>query len=105
MILLLAVSLMAASSRDSLRYDSFSCFGLLGAGFPAAFLCDYSAGDAPIFHVPESAGHLDKADLPYLAVQGVVVDLCFYTALLLLIWFVLTYGIYIVRSRNRVDET
>jgi len=103
-ILLLAASLMVASSRGELHPDIFSCLGLPGTGYPVAFLCDYSAGDSPIFQSPESAGRLDKADLPYLSPEGVMIDLIFYSALLLATWFVLSYGIHILRGGRRVDE-
>ena len=104
-IVLLMISLMYGSSRNYLHYDSFSCYGLLGAGFPASFLCDYSEGGAPVFGSnPESAERIDRADFPYFSLQGVVVDLSFYAVLILLTWFMLTYGIHHLRRKRRVDE-
>jgi len=105
MIALLVTSLTYVSSRNSIHYDSFSCYGLLGAGFPASFLCDYSEGAAPVFGSnPSSAERIDRADFPYFSLQGVVVDLSFYAVLILLTWFMLTYGIHRLRHKRRVDE-
>jgi len=100
-VLILAIGLMFLNGRTRLRKDSFACLGLLGAGFPASMVCDYSDGGAPIFDSDESDGRIDKVDFPYLSPQGVIVDLLFYSALILLAWFIVTYSVHLVRQKSR----
>jgi len=79
LITALAICLMVVSSQGGLHYDPFSCYGLLGAGFTASFLCDYSDGGNPVFLSPAgSAEKLDDMDFPYFSLQGVVVNILFY---------------------------
>jgi len=91
---------MFLNGRTHLRKDSFACLGLLGAGFPASMVCDYSDGGAPIFDSDTSDGRIDRIDFPYLSPQGVTVDLLFYSALILLAWFLVTYSIHLVRRKS-----
>jgi hypothetical protein len=90
-------------SVNHLHYkDQFSCYGLAGAGHPVDFLCDYSDGARPfVGSSPNSVGKIDFADVPYISLQGVYVDLLFYCIFLLTIWFILTYSIHLARRKNR----
>jgi len=99
-VLSLAICLMFLTGRTRLHRDSFACLGLLGAGSPISFLCDYSNGGAPVFDSDDSRGQIDKVDFPYLSPQGVIVDILFYSALILLAWFLVTYGIHLVRQNS-----
>ena len=96
-VLLSAVGLMLLTIGDHLHRNSPACLGLLGAGHPASFLCDYSSGETPIFDSVSSDGRIDKVDFPYLSPEGFIVDFLFYTALILLVWFLVTYAIYLAR--------
>jgi hypothetical protein len=103
-VLSLAICLMFLNGRTRLHKDSFACLGLLGAGSPASFLCDYSDGGAPIFDSDYSQGRIDQTDFPYLSPQGVIIDLLFYSALILLAWSLVTYTIHLAR-RTRVEDS
>jgi hypothetical protein len=83
-ILLLAFVLMFSTMRVLHRSDYFSCFGQLGAGFPASFLCDYSGGGSPL----SSAGRIDLADFPYFSPIGALVDILFYSIQLGMLWLI-----------------
>lgn len=102
LILVLAIGLLAIGlTASTLGYlhpsASFACYGQLGAGFPAAFVCDYSAGGSPL----SSAGKIDGADWPFISPQGAMVDILFYAALLWIAWL-LVAGIYhLVRRRSQ----
>ena len=59
------------------------CSGRLGAGFPAAFICDAS-GESPL----SSVGKIDAADIDNINPFGFFVDVMIYIALL---WYLLTH--------------
>jgi len=102
---MLAICLMGFSAIQPPRYDSFACYGLLGIGFPTAFICDYSNGDNPIFTSPENnVEMLDKTDFPYFSLQGVFVDFLYYETLILIAWFGVTYGIHLARRKINRNE-
>jgi len=101
----LAIGLMSLSARGNQRNDAFSCYGLLGNGYPSAFLCDYSDGGNPIIASPEnSVEQIDETDFPYFSLQGVFVDIVFYELLILLVWFAVTYPLHLVQRKSRENE-
>jgi len=83
-VLSVAFVLMAGTIGVLHHRDHFSCFGQLGAGFPVAFLCDYSGGGSPI----SSMGKIDTADFPYFSPIGTFVDVLFYSLQLGMIWLI-----------------
>jgi len=92
---LLAICMMVISVNYPHPHDPFACSGLLGAGFPVSFICDYSDGGSPL----SSAGKIDSADFPFVSPQGFFVDALFYVVLL---WTagLMVFGIYhLVRRR------
>jgi len=92
--MVLAICLMV-STVNYLRYDPFSCYGQLGAGFPVAFICDYSGGGSPL----SSAGKIDSADFPFLSLPGSIVDISFYHVLLWIAWLMALGISHLVRRR------
>jgi len=89
--MLLAICLMIATV--SYQHPSrLLCYGGLGAGFPAVFICDAS-GESPM----SSWGKIDWADLDSLNLPGSFVDILFYT---LLVW-VARYTLLIISQQRR----
>ena len=80
MISVMLAICMMVGTLNYLHHDIFACYGQLGAGFPIAFVCDYSAGGSPL----SSAGKIDEADFPFLSPSGTIVDMAFY---LMAVWF------------------
>ena len=81
-VILLATGLTFSSFLYQ-RADDPLC-GRLGAGFPAAFVCDAS-GESPL----SSVGHIDWADRDSPNLLGSAIDLLFYALILwgsLLLW-------------------
>ena len=99
----LAIGLMFLNARGPRHKDSFACLGLLGTGFPASLLCDYSDGGAPVFDADSSYEQIDEVDFPYLSPQGFIVDLLFFVTAILVVWFLITYGIHLAR-RTRLED-
>ena len=81
-IVLLAAALTVITLSYQ-RHDSARCQGLLGAGFPASFICDAS-GESPL----SSVGKIDWADLDSINPLGSLLDLLFYASLLWGGWFI-----------------
>ncbi|HVP20761.1 MAG TPA: hypothetical protein VMS73_02755 [Anaerolineaceae bacterium] len=77
---MLTILLAASLTIGTVNYQRLSdplCRGQLGAGFPAAFICD-AQGESPL----GSVGKIDWADIDSLNPIGSFVDVLFYTALL-----------------------
>ena len=73
---LLAVALVLATVAVQ-RPDPAYCRGLLGAGYPASFVCDAS-GESPL----SSVGRIDWADTDSINLPGSCLDVLFYGLLL-----------------------
>ena len=80
--LFLAMGLTLATVRMQ-RPDATLCQGLLGAGFPASFVCDAS-GESPL----SSVGQIDWADLDSVNFAGAFIDILFFALMLSGGWFV-----------------
>ena len=84
--ILLAIGAMAVSTSYQYPQHPF-CRGMLGAGFPALFICDDWGGGSPT----GSWGRIDFVDVlnggirPY----GFLLDFLFYVILIWIGWFVL----------------
>ena len=85
--ILLAIGAMAMSANYHYP-QAASCRGMLGAGFPALFICDDWGGGSPT----GSWGKIDFVDVLNGGIRpaGFVVDFLFYMLLILIIWFVVS---------------
>ena len=83
--ILLAIGAMAVSTNYHYPQHAY-CRGMLGAGFPALFICDDWGGGSPT----GSWGKIDFVDVVNGGIRpgGFLVDFLFYTLLVLIIWFV-----------------
>lgn len=63
-----------------------SCGGMLGAGFPALFICDDWGGGSPT----NSWGKITFVDIPNGGIRptGFLIDFLFYTVLIWIVWFI-----------------
>ncbi len=80
LLVLLSICLTAATVSYQ-HADLTLCRGLLGAGFPLPFVCDAS-GESPL----SSVGRIDWADLDSINLPGTLIDVLFYSLILLGAW-------------------
>ena len=92
--MLLAIGLMIATVIYQPTFRIL-CNGRLGAGYPAAFICDAS-GESPL----SSVGRVDWADLDSLNPIGAIVDILFYLAIIWVFWKVVQRISYIIIQRT-----
>lgn len=85
---ILALGLMAATFGFQREWTP-GCEGL-GAGFPFAFICNYSSGGSPL----SSATVIDGADFPFISLIGFLANFVFYFALL--------YACYVILQTYRL---
>lgn len=79
--LTLLVLLIMSATFPYQRQNAPGC-GRLGAGFPLAFVCNYSSGGSPI----SSMTVIDEADFPFISPVGFLLNFAFYYTLVWILW-------------------
>lgn len=91
-VIILLATVAVAISANYIYPEHRSCGGMLGAGYPALFICDDWGGGSPT----SSWGKITLIDIPNGGMRptGFLIDFLFYLSLIWLAWFITVGFIY-----------